>query len=55
MASDETRRILKVFGVAVTGLEDAATPEERNRWTAEVTERVREVQALIERLKSKGR
>ena len=55
MASDETRRILKVFGVAVTGLEDAVTPEDRARWTAEVTERLREVQALIERLKSASR
>jgi hypothetical protein len=51
MASDETRRILKVFGVAVTGLEDARTPEERAKWDAEVTERLREVQELVARLR----
>ncbi len=53
MPSDETRRLLKVFGVAVTGLEDATTPDERARWSAEVSERLREVQALIERLLGK--
>ncbi len=51
MASDETRRILKVFGVAVTGLEDARTPEERAKWDAEVTTRLREVQELVSRLR----
>ena len=51
MASDETRRILKVFGVAVTGLEDARTPEERAKWDAEVAARLREVQELVARLR----
>jgi len=55
MPSEETRRVLKVFGVAVTSLEDAATPEERARWAAEATERLREVQALIDTLTGRAR
>lgn len=54
MPSEETRRILKLFGVAVTNLEDAATPDERARWSAELSERLREVHALLERLKAAG-
>jgi hypothetical protein len=54
MASDETRRILKVFGVAVTDLEDAVAggaPVERvARAAAEARARLREVQELIDRL-----
>jgi hypothetical protein len=55
--SDETRRVLKVFGVAVTNLEDAIEQrkplDEIMRWDAEVAERAREVLALVDRLRSR--
>ena len=45
MPSDETRRVLKVFGVAVTNLEDAidrkAPVDEIMKWDQEVAERLR--------------
>ena len=53
MPSDETRRLLKVFGVAVTAYEDAVAqgvPGEMVRAEAEVRARLQEVTALIERL-----
>jgi hypothetical protein len=57
MPTDETRRVLKVFGVAVTALEDAvdkgASPEEVRKAEAEVRARLEEVSGLIERLRSK--
>jgi hypothetical protein len=57
MPTDETRRVLKVFGVAVTALEDAvdkgAPPEEVRKAEAEVQARLEEVSGLIERLRSK--
>jgi hypothetical protein len=57
MPSDETRRVLKVFGVAVTNLEDAidrhAPVGEIMRWDAEVADRMREVIDLVERLRSR--
>jgi hypothetical protein len=57
MASDETRRILKVFGVAVTNLEEAidrkAPFEEIMKWDTELADRTREVIALVERLRSR--
>jgi hypothetical protein len=57
MPTDETRRLLKVFGVAVTAFEDAvdkrASPEERIKAEAEVRTRLEEVTALIERLRVK--
>lgn len=57
MPTDETRRVLKVFGVAVTAFEDAvdkgATPEEVRKAEAEVRTRLEEVTALIERLRGK--
>jgi hypothetical protein len=57
MPSDETRRVLKVFGVAVTGLEDAldrrAPPAEVMRCDAELAERTREVLALVDRVRSR--
>ena len=57
MPTDETRRVLKVFGVAVTALEDAvdkgAPPEEVRKVDAEVRARLEEVTALIERLCAK--
>ena len=57
MPSDETRRVLKVFGVAVTNLEDAIEQrkpfEEIMKWDAEVADRTREVIALVDRLRSR--
>jgi hypothetical protein len=57
MPSDETRRVLKVFGVAVTSLEDAldrnAPMDEIMKWDQEVAERMRELTALVERLRSR--
>ncbi len=57
MPTDETRRVLKVFGVAVTAFEDAvdkgAPPDEVRKADAEVRTRLEEVTALIERLRSK--
>jgi len=57
MPTDETRRILRVFGVAVTNYEDAvesgATAEELNKAEADVNRGLSEVNALIERLRAK--
>ena len=57
MPSDETRRVLKVFGVAVTNLEDsldrAAPMAEIMKWDAELADRTREVIDLVERLRSR--
>jgi hypothetical protein len=57
MPSDETRRMLKVFGVAVTAYEDAvekgAPPDELAKAEAEVRARLQEVTALIDRLRAK--
>jgi hypothetical protein len=57
MPSDETRRVLKVFGVAVTNLEDAidakAPMEQIMKWDGELADRTREVIALVERLRSR--
>lgn len=57
MPSDETRRLLKVFGVAVTSLEDAvdrkAPFEEIMKWDAELADRTRDIIALVERLRSR--
>lgn len=57
MPTDETRRLLKVFGVAVTAFEDAvdkkASAEERKKAEAEVSKRLEEVTALIERLRAR--
>jgi hypothetical protein len=59
MPTDETRRVLKVFGVAVTAYEDAvdkgASAEEVKKTEAEVHTRLEEVTALIERLRVKKR
>jgi hypothetical protein len=56
MPSDETRRVLKVFGVAVTAYEDAVhkrpSTDEIRKADAEVRARLEEVTALIERLRS---
>ena len=57
MPTDETRRLLKVFGVAVTAFEDAvdknATADELKKADAEVTARLEEVTGLIERLRAR--
>jgi hypothetical protein len=57
MPSEETRRVLKLFGVAVTNLEDAidrkAPRDEITKWDAEVAERTREMLALVDRLRSR--
>ena len=57
MPSDETRRLLKVFGVAVTNLEDAidrkAPLDEIMKWDREVAERTRDVIDFVERLRSR--
>lgn len=57
MPSDETRRLLKLFGVAVTNFEDAvergAPAEEIAQAEAEAKSRLLEVAALIEGLQSK--
>jgi hypothetical protein len=57
MPSDETRRLLKVFGVAVTSLEDAvdrkAPLEEIMKWDTELADRTRDVLALVDRLRSR--
>jgi hypothetical protein len=57
MPSDETRRVLKVFGVAVTNLEDAidrnAPVDEIMKWDQEVADRMRELTSLVDRLRSR--
>jgi len=57
MSSDETRRMLKVFGVAVTDYEDAlekgASAEALAKAEADVLARLREVTALIESLRAR--
>jgi hypothetical protein len=57
VASEETRRALKLFGVAVTDLEEAvergAPAEEIARLDAVLAERVREITALVDRLRSR--
>jgi len=57
MPSDETRRLLKIFGVAVTGLEDAidgkSPTDEIVKLDGELAERMRDVIAFVERLRSR--
>jgi hypothetical protein len=57
MPSDETRKLLKLFGVAVTNLEDAidgkAAYEEIMKWDAELADRTRDIIDLVERLRSR--
>ena len=57
MPSDETRRVLRTFGVTVTTYEDAVeagTPAEAiNKAEAELSISLNEVTALIERLPAK--
>jgi hypothetical protein len=55
MSSDETRRLLRAFGVAVTAYEDKvhdkASLEELREAEREVRARLQEVTALIDRLR----
>ena len=55
MPSEEVRRLLKLFGVAMTEFEDAvhqgAAPDELRKHEAEVRARLEELEALIERLR----
>ena len=57
MPSDETRRMLRVFGVAVTTYEDAVekgeSPEELAKAEGEARTRLQEIAALIDRLSAK--
>ena len=57
MPSDETRRVLKMFGVAVTIYEDAveagAPAEEIDKAEAEFRACLNELTSLIERLRAK--
>jgi len=57
MPSDEARRVLKIFGVAVTNYEDCvdkgAPATEIDKAEAEVESSLSEVTALIERLRAK--
>ena len=58
MPSDETRRLLKTLGVAVTAYEDAvrgkSAMEAIVRSEAEARARLEEVTALIERLRAEA-
>ncbi len=57
MPSEETRRILKIFGVAVTNLEDAIDgkkpKDEIMKWDRELADRTREVIDLVDRIRSR--
>jgi hypothetical protein len=57
MPSDDTRKLLKVFGVAVTSLEDAidgkAPYDEIMKWDAELADRTRDIIDFVERLRSR--
>jgi hypothetical protein len=54
MPSDETRRLLRTFGVAVTQFEDAlssgAPADEIKRAEDEARNRLNEIKALLDRL-----
>jgi hypothetical protein len=57
MAQESTRRLLKVFGIAVTNLEDAleaASAEGAKKAEAELSDRLKEVIALAERLSERA-
>ena len=57
MPSDDTRRVLRMFGVAVTAYEDAVDKNESaeiiSKAEAEVRTLLKEVTALIERLSAR--
>ncbi len=56
MADDNTRRLLKLFGIAVTNFEDAVAAGQADaarKAEAELREPLRELIALVERLSEK--
>jgi hypothetical protein len=57
MPTDETRRLLRVFGVAVTAFEDAvdkgAPADELRKAESEVKTRLEEITALIDQLRAR--
>ncbi len=57
MPSDETRRLLKLFGVAMTAFEDAvhqsAASDELRKREAEVRARLEEIESLLDRLRKR--
>jgi hypothetical protein len=57
MPSEEVRRLLKLFGVAVTEFEDAvhqgAGADEVRKREADVRSRLEEIESLIERLRKR--
>jgi uncharacterized protein YceH (UPF0502 family) len=57
MPSEEVRRLLKLFGVAVTEFEDAvhqgAAPHELRKRDAEVRARLEELESRIEHLRKR--
>jgi hypothetical protein len=59
MPSEETRRLLKLFGIAVTDLEDAVQKgvpkEELARIEAELSLQLKEVNELIARLRARAK
>jgi hypothetical protein len=59
MPSEETRRLLKVFGVAVTALEDAvqrgAPKDDLARVDAKLSLHLKEVNELIARLRARAK
>ena len=57
MAEDSTRQLLKLFGVAVTGLEEAVeagTGDAARKAEADLRARMKELIALIERLSERA-
>jgi len=59
MPSDETRRLLKLLGMAVTTYEDAvnegAAPEQRAQCALDARSRLDEVKAFIEGLEANAK
>lgn len=57
MAEDSTRRLLKVFGIAVTSLEDAldaGQADEARQAAAELRERMKEMIEFVERMSDRA-
>ena len=59
MPTDETRRLLKMFGIAVTALDDAVrdrvSTEEVARLAVDARYRLKEISAFIERLEGESK
>jgi hypothetical protein len=57
MSSEETRRVLRLFDVAVTSLEEAidnrAPMDDVMKWDRELADRTRDMLALVDRLRSR--